>query len=331
MDQLHYYADTKLKNKLVFQHNNLIESKHRLTLQEKKIMLFLMSQIKKNDEGFKKITVSVVDLLNCLEIKNNSMYSEIQKITEGLVGKKFVIEDLDKSNLIQASWLASAKYENKKGLVTFQISDTLLPYLLFLKNQFTVLRISDLMKFKSIYAIRIYELLKQKEDFCSRVIDISDLKIFCGIPENKFTSVSNLRIKVLEIAKREINEKSDLYIDFEFLKKSREFVSIRFTMKKNPDYVSGPENKAKKKEIEKKYEYREIYIKEIEEKYHFTRKKIIAMIKGCTDAEISQALMAVQLKISKEDVQNVQGLVVSALKEKWKPNVLSVVKFKKMS
>ncbi len=44
---------------VVFQHNNLIEARYSLTLQEKKIILWLTSQIQSDDKDFKKHTLTV--------------------------------------------------------------------------------------------------------------------------------------------------------------------------------------------------------------------------------------------------------------------------------
>ena len=105
-----------------------------------------------------------------------------------------------------------------------------------IKKQFTIIRISDLMKFKSIYSIRIYELLKQYESLGYRKMELEELRLSCGIPENRLNIMSNFRMKVLEISKREINEKSDIFIDFKFIKQSRKIVSIEFFIKTNINY-----------------------------------------------------------------------------------------------
>ena len=46
-------------------------------------------------------------------------------------------------------------------MIEFSFSEEMKPFLLHLKSQFTAIEVTDLMQFKSIHAIRIYELLKQ--------------------------------------------------------------------------------------------------------------------------------------------------------------------------
>ncbi|MCU0825769.1 MAG: replication initiation protein [Leptospira sp.] len=68
---------------VVFQHNNLIEARYSLTLQEKKIILWLTSQIKPDDKDFKKHMLTVREFMNLMELKGHANYKELQKITLG--------------------------------------------------------------------------------------------------------------------------------------------------------------------------------------------------------------------------------------------------------
>ena len=78
---------------VVFQHNNLIEARYSLTLQEKKIILWLTSQIKPDDKDFKKHMLTVREFMNLMELKGHANYKELQKITLGLMKKVLIIGD----------------------------------------------------------------------------------------------------------------------------------------------------------------------------------------------------------------------------------------------
>lgn len=236
-------------NEIVVQHNNLVEARYRLSLQEKRLMLFLMSRIKPNDDSFKKIEISIYELSTIMGLDVKNMYRDMLKVTKDMVGRVLSIRNLDENYLLQVPWIASARYLYGDGIVRFRISDELVPYLLKIKDQFTVIRLSDIMKFKSIYSIRIYELLKQYESIGYRKIELDELRLSCGIPENRLNLIADFRRKVIEISQREINEKSDILINFNFIKKSRKFVSIEFFIKKNSSYIK---DKDIPKEVNKK-------------------------------------------------------------------------------
>lgn len=316
----------KFNNELVVQHNNLVESRYRLSIQEKRLMLFLISQIKQNSDSFKKIIITIHELANLIGLKGSSLYRDMENVTKNMVGRVLSIRDLDKNTLLQVPWLASAEYVYGEGIVNLQISEKLAPYLLKLKGEFTITRLSDLMKFKSIYAIRIYELLKQYEPLGSRKIDISDLRLSCGIPENRLNRMADFRIKVLEIARRDINEKSDIFIEFEFIKRSRSFVSIEFSIKKNPNYgktteMIDIENKTKK--ISSELKTRDKIIEDVAYYFGFTTNKAALMIEHLSDTEAEQALKAVRNQMEKGQAKIPKAMIKTAFKEKWKPDVFN--------
>lgn len=324
----------KFNNELVFQHNKLIESRYRLGLQEKRLMMFLMSQIKKGDKSFNTITVNILELANLIGLEGQSIYHEMEKVTKKMIGRVLSIRNLDENWLLQVPWVASAKYLYKEGLIRIRIADELAPFLLKLQGEFTVTRLSDLMKFKSIYALRVYELLKQYESIGSRIINISDLRLSCGIPENRLKSIADLRIYVLEISKREINEKSDIFIEFDFIKKSRSFVAIEFSIKKNPNYGKTSEeieidNKIKR--ISSELKTRDKIIEDIVYHFGFTTNKAILMIDHLSDDEAEQALKAVRNQMEKGQAKIPKAMLRTAFKEKWKPDVFNPDKIQHVS
>jgi plasmid replication initiation protein len=316
----------KFNNELVVQHNNLIEANYRLGLQEKRLMLFLMSRIKKDDDSFRNIEIEILELSNIMQIDKKNIYRDMAKVTKNMVGRVLSIRNLDENSLLQVPWVASAKYSYGEGIVKFRISEELAPYLIKLKDRFTVIRLSDLMNFKSIYAIRIYEILKQYENLGYRKIDLDQLRLSCGIPENRLNLIADFRRKVLDIAKREINEKSDILIEYDFVKRSRKVVGIEFHIKKNPDY--GKEEKDKIKQLKREFETRSRLIETIEE-FGFSKKSTLKMITDLKDFELEDAVKSVKNQIERGNVLNTKAMLRTALKEKWKPDVFDAKKLKK--
>lgn len=315
----------KFNNELVIQHNNLVESRYRLSLQEKRLMLFLMSRIKSDDDSFRKIEISIQELANIMELDSKNIYRDMAKVTKNMIGRVLSIRNLDEDSLLQVPWIASAKYLYGKGIIKFKISEELAPYLLKIKNQFTVIRLSDLMRFKSIYSLRIYELLKQYESIGCRKIALDQLRLSCGIPETRLNIMANFRIKVLDIAKREINEKSDILIEWDFIKRARKCVGIEFHIKSNPNY--GKEEKDKIKQLKREFETRSRLIETVEE-FGFSKKVILKMIAELSDIEIEDAVRSVKNQVERGTVLNTKAMLRTALKEKWKPDVFDVKKLK---
>ena len=57
-------SEDKSSSTVIFQHNNLIEARYSLTLQEKRLILWLISKIQPEEEDFKKHELAVQEFMN---------------------------------------------------------------------------------------------------------------------------------------------------------------------------------------------------------------------------------------------------------------------------
>lgn len=298
---------------VVFQHNNLIEARYSLTLQEKKIILWLTSQIQPDDKEFKKHTLTVRDFMELMGLTGNSNYKELQKITLGLMKKVLIIKEPELKVTTQVSWLNSARYEEGEGFIRLSFAPEMHPFLLNLKKTFTVISITDLMQFKSIHAIRIYEFLKQYQDIGERTLTIEEIKECCGVLD-RLKKYSDFEKKILLIAQREINEKSDIYFEFERQKHVRKIVGIKFIISKNKAYELRNNPIKNAEEIKRKPAV--VYtLKE----FGLSTKIINQLLKENTEQVIQDAINAVDLQLSRGHVRNSKAMLMTAIKEQWHP------------
>jgi len=223
------------KNSLVVQHNKLIQAKYELSLQEKRFVLWLISQISSDDEDFKHYQVPIKELAKSIGLESIK-YKRMAEITDHLMKRIITIEMIEEKKLIQIAWLRYAEYEYGKGVMKVGFAPELMPYLLQLKSNFTAFQLAAILSFSSLYAIRIYELLKQYEKIGSRTFGLPELKTCLGISENEYLKYNHFKDKVLRIALREINSKTDLHIEIEEIKESRRVAELCFYITPNPNY-----------------------------------------------------------------------------------------------
>ena len=136
---------------------------------------------------------------------------------------------LEKGDFLQVAWLASARYYTGQGEVAVTFAPALKPYLLQLKSKFTLVEIKNILGFRSIYSIRIYEMMKSCLFKGGMEIEVLELRQLFGL-ENKYSKASQFRTRVLERAKTEINEHSDLKMDYQEIKVGRKIGFIRFSV-----------------------------------------------------------------------------------------------------
>jgi plasmid replication initiation protein len=222
-----------INNANIIKHNDLIEAKYQIqNLQEQRLILMLLSQIKKDDEDFKRYRITVADFAEILGLKGKDIYSELDRATTALLSRVIAIRN--GKSFLKMSWLSSAKYIHGSGFVELAFDPDLKPYLLQLKSHFTQYKIEIVLHFKSIYSIRLYELLKkeafkEKSGQFSVYFEYEDLRDKFGIGKKEYLTFNNFKQKTIEPATREISDKTDLIIaDVKYGKTGRKITNITF-------------------------------------------------------------------------------------------------------
>lgn len=226
---------------LVTKANSLVEASYRLTSMEQKVILALASKINVNDGELKTYTLSIKEFCNLLGIKGNNQYTRLRQITLGLMRKAFQIRIAEKE-VVQVSWLSYVKYREQEGMLEMQFAPFLKEYLIELKKSFTSYTLSNVVRLKHAYSIRLYELLKQYEKIGERTFHIEDLLDKLGLAGTSYKTYGNLKSRVLNPAKKELNRETDIQIEFIEIKQGRKVVGVRFLIHKNIESMSE-ENK----------------------------------------------------------------------------------------
>src|SRR5512146_2135960 len=96
---------------LVTKHNKLIQARYALSLQEKRLILWLVSAIRPGDTDFHSYRVSVRALAELLGVeKNKNVHAQVAAITRRLMRRVIEIDKLDEKRALQIHWLSSAEY-----------------------------------------------------------------------------------------------------------------------------------------------------------------------------------------------------------------------------
>jgi hypothetical protein len=219
---------------LVTKHNKLIQARYGLSLQEKRLILWLVSAIRPGDTDFHSYRVSVRALAELLGLeKNKNIYAQVAAVTRRLMRRVIEIETLDEQRFLQIHWLSSAEYHLGQGCVDLCFDPKLKPYLLQLKDQFTSIALQYAIQLKSLYAIRLYELLKQYQRLKERTLAVAELRRMLAIDAHKYTLIKDFRRRVIDIAQREINGKTDIRFAYEPIKTGRKITHFRFCIAAN--------------------------------------------------------------------------------------------------
>ena len=316
------------QNELIVQHNHLIEARYHLTLQEKRLMCWLASQVRQSDEDFKEHELSIKEFAELVDVKGDHLYKTLDTITHKLMQKIITIRSLTERGFAKAALLGGVKYYEKQGIIKLSFHPYLKPYMLQLRERFTQIRLGDIMGLKSVHSMRIYELTKQYHLIGERTIKIAELRECCGISGEQYKNINDFKRYVLEVSKKEINAKTDILIDYEEIKTSRKITSIKFIIKKNPDYGLTEFEKAQRTKstiITKEMRSANAIIEQIIE-YGFSRVMAKKLMQKGTEYEISDAIKSVNIQVERGGVKNAKAMLQKAIQEKWRPDVYKTKK-----
>lgn len=214
-------------NNLVTKSNMLIEANYKLGVVEQKIILCLASNIQPTDSDFKTYTLPIKEFTKLLGLKGTPKYTELRQTTRELMQKVFEVRINRK--VIQVAWLSYVAYNETEGTIDIRFDPFLRPYLLELKKEFTSYKLENVVKLKSSYAIRIYELLKQYEKLQERTFPLSTLRKMLGA-EDIYPAYGNFKQRVLVPAQKELKKKTDISFEIEEIKTGRRVSKVKFSI-----------------------------------------------------------------------------------------------------
>jgi plasmid replication initiation protein len=229
-----------MKNELVVvQSNRLIEAhyKQQYTAQEQKMVLWIVSEIHKEWWFTKKyehktITISAQKYAELMEIDVNNVYRRAEEVGKNLMQKVFKIRSGNGWEMF--SWLYHMKYEN--GLIEVSIAPAILPHIIAIGETFTKFGLENILCLNSSHAIKVYQILAQYKAAKEKTITLDEFKSTLGIGGHKaYDRYDNVKTKILEISKREINKKTDLIISYSEIKTGKKVTTLKFKITQKPN------------------------------------------------------------------------------------------------
>ena len=215
--------DVNKDNKLIYQHNVITSGRYDYSACMLDILFMVLSCLEKDKLEY---TIHAQDIEEITGRKWN--LKQLRESTESIGSRMFEIET---PNEIDQIWLFSrVKYMKGTGSFIVKLNDEATPYFFDLKNNFTALQLKSVLNCSSKYAKRLYAIACQWRSVGVKRFEIKELKQMLGLIDKKgneqFERISDFKKFVLDIARTQICENTDIEIDYELKKRGREFYWI---------------------------------------------------------------------------------------------------------
>lgn len=226
--------EMKALDRIVIKSNELIQqSRFSLSLQQQKVVLYLISKITPYDEEFQLYEFSITEFCKIcgIDTDNGKNYQNLKDAIKAIADKSLWVKISEDEETI-LRWIDKPYINKRDGYIKIRLDNDMKPFLLQLKENFTSYELIWTLHFKSKYTIRLYELIKsihfhELEEY-SREFGIDELRRLMGA-EN-YNTWQRLKDRAIIPAVKEINEYSDKNIVMTPLKKGRAVERVKFTI-----------------------------------------------------------------------------------------------------
>lgn len=183
-------------------------------------------------------TISIPDLVSIYKTKNKNIYQYYREALSRLMKRTYTYFDDNGLENTENLVTRVTRDRNDNSYLIFKFNDYISTRITNLKGFFTKYNIEHISMFKSRYAFMLYEYFKMKLEQIKHhgastykhKISINTFKINLDI-EGKYKAFKDLEIRVLNIAKTNINTHSDIKIFYKVVREGRKPTHIVFTAK----------------------------------------------------------------------------------------------------
>ena len=210
-------------NAIVAKDNAAISQLAKLDLSSLRLLAFCLAHYNSRSGENPRITARVADLSKLFPMEAKSAYAVVKKTLLSLWSRPAEFREGRKTCL--RSWISGVDYED--GTFSFYIAPEMEPYLLRLKGAFTQYRLKDVYQFKAASSWKLYENLARWRVNRHWVVELDELRLCLGVA-GKYPRWNSLQQRIIAPAVAEINEVSDLTIEYYQEKRGRRVVGLVF-------------------------------------------------------------------------------------------------------
>lgn len=231
---------------MVYKSNALVEAAYRLSVQEQRLVLACISQVRRDESVTDEVLYSVraADLARMAGTAVEAAYSELKAAALRLKRREVRLTQEPngkgrKPKIMITGWVQTIIYIEGEGRVELRFTKDMLPYLTELTRQFTKYALDDVAKMDSAHAIRLYELLMQWDTQGQREIEVAQLREWLQL-EGRYPAIKDFKKWVIDPAVAQINEHSPLKVAWAQRKTGRRVTHLLFTFRPKKRTRSTP-------------------------------------------------------------------------------------------
>lgn len=226
-----------MKNSIVVKDNALINASYNLDLAEQRLILLAIVEARQSGKGINAndpLVVHADNYANQFNVHKNTAYATLKSACHALFLRQFSYQQGSADNIeyVKSRWVSEIRYIENEGIVKLIFAPAIVPLITRLEKHFTKYELEQISNLSSAYAIRLYELLVSwRSTGETPVYELNDFRQILGVKETDYPIISDLKKRVLDISIKQLNEHTDITVQYEQHKKGRSISGFSFTFK----------------------------------------------------------------------------------------------------
>ncbi|WP_201547262.1 replication initiation protein RepM [Psychrobacter immobilis] len=222
------------KGNLVVKTNQLNSALQNLSLPEIRIIQLAIVDARETNTGLstdKPLRIDALRYAEMFETTRQNGYQRMKDAEENLFNRRFSYVN-EQGKTVKSRWIQQVTYLDDEGAIELVFTLAVVKGISRIdgaEDFFTSYLLEQTASMDSIYSVRLYELLVQwKQAKNTPMFELEKFRNQLGIESSEYKRMGNFKLRVLDLAVQEINEKTDIKISYEQVKKGRTIIGFKF-------------------------------------------------------------------------------------------------------
>ena len=233
------------KTELVVKSNRLNTAIQNLSLAEIRLIQLAIIDSREQNKGLRSDTplrINAMRYAEVFEVSKQTAYEALINAEANLFERRFTFMD-ERDLKVKSRWISQATYIDGEGAIEVIFTPAVVNEITRIdgiEQFFTKYTLEQTAQLKSLYAVRLYELLIQwREARKTQLFELETFREQLGLGVNDYKRMSDFKRRVLESSIKEINEKTDIKVSYTQEKKGTTIVGFKFVVREKSKPKTG--------------------------------------------------------------------------------------------
>ena len=218
-----YESSLNTSNDIRISHE-INEAIFNLSAMSLDLICVILAQIEKYDTEYKfyKLNISTIEKRINRKLNRDSLKKSIQELDSA------TLDILNES----IKWFEIFNFESSLGILEVKLNEQLKPYLLNLESKFVLAQLDSILNLNGYYSKRFHLLVAQYKKMQKCKYDLIKLHKILSTPNSLQKLYSNFKSRVLDFSMNEINQNTELKVEYQENKIGKSVNSLDFRIRK---------------------------------------------------------------------------------------------------